>query len=244
MAGLLIIVGIYFLNRRTIHRKIDLNNQAVEETAVILRKIVAIAVPIIIGSEIMPIMTLIDTGLIMTRLQATGWSYAEAKSLYGLLSGFCNSLIAFPQVFTQAVAVSLVPAVAAAFKVKDSRGVQTNINLGYRVTMIMAFPCAFGIFSLAEPILLLLYPAQKASAVVCGSDAYDYGNQCGFPRHYTDFRRRTAIYRKAESARYKSGSRLCRKSNCYFYSGGHSRCKYQGCGNWDYAGVYRGAGTE
>ena len=92
-------------------------------------------------------------------------SYAEAKSLYGLLSGFCNSLIAFPQVFTQAVAVSLVPAVAAAFKVKDSRGVQTNINLGYRVTMIMAFPCAFGIFSLAEPILLLLYPAQKASAV-------------------------------------------------------------------------------
>ena len=165
VAGLLIIVGIYFLNRRTIHRKIDLNNQAVEETAVILRKIVAIAVPIIIGSEIMPIMTLIDTGLIMTRLQATGWSYAEAKSLYGLLSGFCNSLIAFPQVFTQAVAVSLVPAVAAAFKVKDSRGVQTNINLGYRVTMIMAFPCAFGIFSLAEPILLLLYPAQKASAV-------------------------------------------------------------------------------
>lgn len=165
VAGLLVIVGIYFLNRRTIHRKIDLNNQAVEETAVILRKIVAIAVPIIIGSEIMPIMTLIDTGLIMTRLQATGWSYAEAKSLYGLLSGFCNSLIAFPQVFTQAVAVSLVPAVAAAFKVKDSRGVQNNINLGYRVTMIMAFPCAFGIFSLAEPILLLLYPAQKASAV-------------------------------------------------------------------------------
>ncbi len=29
----------------------------------------------------------------------------------------------------------------------------------------MAFPCAFGIFALAEPILLLLYPAQKASAI-------------------------------------------------------------------------------
>lgn len=168
IAGLGIIVVIYFFNRKTIHRKIDLNNQHVEETAVILRKIVSIAVPIIIGSEIMPMMTLIDTGIIMTRLQATGWSYEEANSLYGLLSGFCNSLIAFPQVFTQAVAVSLVPAIAAAFKVKDihgPHGVQESIRLGYRTTMIMAFPCAFGIFSLAEPIMLLLYPAQKASAI-------------------------------------------------------------------------------
>lgn len=165
IAGLGIIVVIYFLNRRTIHRKINLNNQHVEETSVILRKIIAISVPIIIGSEIMPIMTLIDTGIIMTRLQATGWTYEEAKSLYGLLSGFCNSLIAFPQVFTQAVAVSLVPAIAAAYKVRDREGVHRNIQMGYRMTMIMAFPCAFGIFALAEPIMLLLYPAQKASAI-------------------------------------------------------------------------------
>ncbi len=165
IAGLGIIVVIYLLNRKVIHRKIDLNNQQVEETGVILRKIVGIAIPIIIGSEIMPIMTLIDTGIIMTRLQATGWSYAEAKTLYGLLSGFCNSLIAFPQVFTQAVAVSLVPAIAAAFKVRNSRGVQEHIQLGYRTTMIMAFPCALGIFALAEPIMILLYPEQKASAV-------------------------------------------------------------------------------
>lgn len=168
IAGLGIIVVIYFLNRKTIHRKITLNNQHVEKTGVIVRKIVAIAVPIIIGSEIMPMMTLIDTGIIMTRLQATGWSYEEAKSLYGLLSGFCNSLIAFPQVFTQAVAVSLVPAIAAAFKVQDfngPHGVHESIRLGYRTTMIMAFPCAFGIFALAEPIMLLLYPAQKASAI-------------------------------------------------------------------------------
>ena len=161
VAGLAIIVMIYLLNRRTIHRKIDLNNKQVEETAVILRKIVSIAVPIIIGCEIMPIMTLIDTGIIMTRLQDTGWSYEEAKSLYGLLSGFCNSLIAFPQVFTQAVAVSLVPAVAAAFKIKNKNGVQENIKLGYRTTMIMAFPCAFGIFALAEPILLFCIRRRK-----------------------------------------------------------------------------------
>lgn len=165
IAGLGIIVVIYMLNRRIIHRKIDIHSQQVEESMVLVKKIVSIAIPIIIGCEIMPIMTLIDTGIIMTRLQATGWSYEEAKSLYGLLSGFCNSLIAFPQVFTQAVAVSLVPAIARCFKVSDANGVQSNIKLGYRVTMILAFPCALGIFSLAQPIMLLLYPAQQASAI-------------------------------------------------------------------------------
>jgi len=164
LAGLAVIFLIYLLNRKTIHRKIDLNNQEVEEASVIMKNIVKIAVPIIIGCEIMPIMTLIDTAIIMNRLQDTGWSYEQANSLYGLFSGFCNSLIAFPQVFTQAVAVSLVPAVAACYKLRDKGGIKSNIKLGYRTTMIMAFPCAFGIFALAEPILLLLYPKQPESA--------------------------------------------------------------------------------
>ncbi|MGF6374972.1 stage V sporulation protein B [Clostridiales Family XIII bacterium PM5-7] len=164
IAGLGIIVIIYLLNRRVIHRKIDTNIQRVEETSSLVKQIVYIAVPIIIGCEIMPMMTLIDTSIIMNRLQATGWTFAEAKSQYGLLSGFCSPLIAFPQIFTQAVAVSLVPAIAAKFKVNDKQGVQDNIKLGYRTTMIMAFPCALGIFALAEPILWLLYSSQKASA--------------------------------------------------------------------------------
>lgn len=164
IAGLGIIFIIYLLNRKTIHRKINLNNQDVEETSVILKKIVAIAIPIIIGSEIMPIMSLIDTAVIMNRLQATGWTAAEAKSMYGLLTGFCNPLIAFPQIFTQAVAVSLVPAIAGAFRIKDTKKVQENVQLGYRTTMIMAFPCAFGMFALAKPILFLLFFSQKESA--------------------------------------------------------------------------------
>ena len=61
--------------------------------------------------------------------------------------------------------MSLVPAIATAFKLRDKKGVQENIKLGYRTTMIMAFPCALGIFALAEPIMLFLYSDQKASAI-------------------------------------------------------------------------------
>ena len=43
--------------------------------------------------------------------------------------------------------------------------INVSVGYGYRTTMIMACPCAVGIFALAEPILLMLYPAQKASAI-------------------------------------------------------------------------------
>lgn len=163
--GLLIIIGIYMLNRPVIKKKISLNDPFVEPSSVIIKKIVAIAVPIIIGSEIMPIMGLIDTSIIMTRLRATGWTYGEAKALFGLISGFCSSLIAFPQIFTQGVAISLVPAIAQNWILKNREKVRDNIKLGYIVTMVMAFPCALGIFALAKPILLLLYPMQRESAI-------------------------------------------------------------------------------
>ncbi len=164
VAGLGIIFMIYLLNRRVIHRKMDLNTDAVDETGAIIKKIVIIAVPIIIGAEVMPVMNLLDTAIIMRRLQATGWTLEEAQGMYGLISGFCSPLISFPQIFTQAVSVSLVPAIAGFVAVKNRQKIKENVELAYRTTMIMAFPCALGMFALSEPILLLLYSAQPESA--------------------------------------------------------------------------------
>lgn len=164
IAGLAIISLIYLLNRRVIHRKIDLNSDAVEDTRTIVKKIVLIAVPIIIGAEVMPIMNLLDTAIIMRRLQETGWTLKEAQSQYGLISGFCSPLIAFPQIFTQAVSVSLVPAIAGLVALGRKDELQKNVKLAYRTTMIMAFPCALGMFALSEQILLLLFSAQPESA--------------------------------------------------------------------------------
>ena len=135
IAGLAVIFVIYLLNHKTIMAKVARNDQNVDDGKSIAKEIVAIAIPIIIGCEIMPIMTIIDSTIIMRVLQNTGWSYTEANYLYGLFSGFCNALIAFPQIFTQAVAVSLVPAVSARWKLNDMEGVHSTINLGYRTTM-------------------------------------------------------------------------------------------------------------
>ena len=117
----------------------------------------------------MPLMSAIDSSMVMGRLQDTGWTYEQSKALWGRLSGYCNPLIGMPQVFVQAIAMSLVPAISAGFKVKDLAEVSDNMKFSMRSAMIIGFPCAVGIFSLAHPILMLLYRSPDRAAEVAAA---------------------------------------------------------------------------
>ena len=164
--GLIGIFAIY-IRRRSVIRENCRNSPDGESEAAksILWKIVVIAVPVTIGAAIMPIMTNIDLAIVVRRLVQSGYSSAEANSLYGQLSGFATPLINLPQVLTQAIAMSLVPAVASAFSAKDQEFLRYNTAFGIRTAMIIGMPCSVGLMVLSKPIMLLLYPAQQASAV-------------------------------------------------------------------------------
>lgn len=164
--GLIGIFAIY-MRRRSVIRENCRNSPDGEPEAAksILWKIVVIAVPVTIGAAIMPIMTNIDLAIVVRRLVQSGYSSAEANSLYGQLSGFATPLINLPQVLTQAIAMSLVPAVASAFSAKDQEFLRYNTAFGIRTAMIIGMPCSVGLMVLSKPIMLLLYPAQQASAV-------------------------------------------------------------------------------
>lgn len=169
IGGLLVMLIVYALNKARIKSRIARQKKGMrasrESSTSILTKIAVIAIPITIGASIMPLVNMIDVAVVVNRLQASGWDPAVAKSMYGQLSAFSGSLINFPQVLTQAVAMSLVPLVAAAYKQKDMAYLRENVQNGLRMALILGMPCAFGLFALAEPILVLLYPAQKASAI-------------------------------------------------------------------------------
>lgn len=164
--GLIAIVIVYMKQRKAIQSNIAISpaDAVMEASGDILKKIIIIAVPITIGAAIMPIMTNIDLMIVMRRLTATGFTGEEANDLYGQLSGFAAPLINFPQVITQSMAMSLVPAIAAAHQTNDREMMNKNVTLGLRTAMLVGLPCAVGLFVLAKPIMLLLYPAEAESA--------------------------------------------------------------------------------
>ena len=166
IGGLLIILLVYMLASKNIKKKIHRSKHlGAADSGIIMKKILVIAVPITIGAAIYPILNLIDSALVMNRLMdGAGFSHEVAKSLYGQLSGFVGSLINFPQLLSQSVAVSLVPVIAAAHKLRNQKEMNENVMLGLRMASIIGYPCAFGLMAMSKPILLLLYPVQTESA--------------------------------------------------------------------------------
>ena len=166
VVGLLTVVGLFLYHRRSIlEGVVRIKGERSESSSRILIQILAIAIPITIGAAIMPIMNTIDVAIAIKRLAASGFTPDAANSLYGQLTGMAGPLINFPRVLTQAIAMSLVPAVAAAYKRKEMDFLRYNVELGLRTSLILGLPCALGLMTLSEPIMLLLYPAQRASAV-------------------------------------------------------------------------------
>ena len=108
---------------------------------------------------------MVEVPIINSRLLAAGYSASEASVLYGTLSGYVMSLINLPQVLTAALAMSLVPMITSVYTQRDTAALHENTILGMRIAMMVGLPCAFGMAVLSHPIMLLLYPLQKESAV-------------------------------------------------------------------------------
>ena len=176
IAGLVCVIIYYCKHRGSLKLKIDRSrSNNVDKASSILVKIMVIAVPITIGASIMPIMNAIDLGMVVSILQQAGYSDEAAKSMYGQLSGMVGPLINFPQVLTQAVAMSLVPAISIAHKQRDIAFMHKNIKMGLRSAIIIGLPCAFGLMTLSEQIMVLIYPLQRASAISAAETLFIMG---------------------------------------------------------------------
>lgn len=156
--GTITMVTIYLFKRSSIKKELSKGiSHATENTSVIIKRIIAIAIPITIGASIVPLLNTIDVAIVMRRLQSIGFSEIQANKLYGQLSGMAQTFINFPQVFSVALVMSLVPAISAVYAKKDYSQVRRISSLGTRVTILIGFPSAFGLYILATPIMELLY---------------------------------------------------------------------------------------
>lgn len=164
IAGVLTLIFIYLRKRKKLNLEIENKEMEQESASSILKTLAAIAIPITIGVSILPIMNIADVVIVMRRLQTIGFSAKEANALYGQLTGMAGPVINVPMALALSMALSMVPAIAAAKSTNDMPFLKMNVRLGLRTAMIIGVPCTFGLMALAEPIMKLIYPLQSDSA--------------------------------------------------------------------------------
>lgn len=164
LISFLTLTYIYRLRKSGIMSGVGLDHgPKMESAASIAKRIIVFSVPITIGGSIMPVMSVLDTFIVMDRLQSAGFSYEAATSLFGQLKGMAGAFINLPQVFTIALAASLVPSISESLARNDSDSARRKTELAIRISLIIGLPAAFGLFILAGPIMKLMYPAEPAS---------------------------------------------------------------------------------
>lgn len=164
VVALIVIAFMYFSNLRQINEEIRLCNEGKEEGSLkLLKEMLSIALPIIVGSLVIPFMNTIDSYMVKERLISGGFSYDDANSLFGQFSGMAATIINLPQALTVSIAMSIVPAVSESFVIKDMKKLKHNVVLGTRLSNLIAMPCFMGVMFLSTPIMKLLYPSEPDS---------------------------------------------------------------------------------
>ncbi|RJX28435.1 MAG: polysaccharide biosynthesis protein [Dethiobacter sp.] len=162
--GLLLLLYLFFKNRGEYKKR--LKRQLVQRdfsSREVLYRIIALSIPITLGSLVIPLVNMVDLSVVPLRLHEAGYSTEEATALYGQLTGMASSVIQFPLILTIALAMSLVPAISEAQALKNNFLVKARTDLAMRFTLFFSIPASFGLFVLAEPTTLVLFENAPAA---------------------------------------------------------------------------------
>lgn len=150
------------------------------------RKIIlSTALPVAAGSLILNVTNLIDTVTIRNRLayalaidlETVKTMYLEqltnsgtldsdiATYLYGVYGSVLDFKNLIPTI-TMTLGISAIPAISAAWAIKDRGTIKSTIESVIRITMLVALPAGFGMAVLSEPLLSIVYNGTNASNLV------------------------------------------------------------------------------
>ena len=105
------------------------DDELVDPAMKIVKDILSIGIPIATGACIMALLNSVDSKLCMNRLQsAAGFSYREAKVLYGVY-GKAQTLFNLPAAFITPLTISIVPAISSAAPAESLINASSSANL-------------------------------------------------------------------------------------------------------------------
>jgi len=158
--GLFICIPLLIYYKRKFDRGLTASPREIKELPRrmrVLGQILKVSIPITLGSTFMSIMRFIDNAVIMGRLQdSLGLSVTEASGMFGMYARGLT-VYNFPVAFLAPVAVTIIPAIAAA-RASGRSGQAGNImQTAVKLVSLIAMPAAAGIVALSGPILIALY---------------------------------------------------------------------------------------
>ena len=152
------LVSAIYLNRRQrpAYRELPVTQDAPLSFGKTAKQLLAIAVPITIGSAGLQVLTVIETNLYMGQLlTANGMSQDTADTTKGIYN-MCQTVFNMPCSFMVPITTSVLPAITAMLATGDHGGAKATEESAARITGLLSLPCAVGLTILSVPVMGLL----------------------------------------------------------------------------------------
>ncbi len=168
------------------------NSEKSSPSDVLAKEMIKIAVPMVVSALILNITNLVDTVTIQSRL--TSAIEADSATVLQMHSAAINEAVRLSRInisdsaeivkylwgsygmaldfrnlipnLTLQLGISALPALAAAWAVKDKKGTKSTIELVLRICMLIGLPAGFGMAALATPLLTLIYGRGSSSDAI------------------------------------------------------------------------------
>jgi len=149
---------------------VDNNNFKKESVKIIIKRILAVSIPISLSSLLSSINKNIDSFTVVRILKPIlGETVAKVK--YGILSGKVDILTSMPLAFNIAFATALVPVVAGAKIKNDIKTINSKLYFSILTTILIGLPCTVGMAMYASQILKLLFPNAESGGMLLAISA-------------------------------------------------------------------------
>ena len=140
---------------RKAYSALESSDEAAESYSETAKRLLAIAIPITIGSAGLQILTMLETKIYMGQLLGLGYTQLEADSMKGIYN-MSQTIYNMPCAFISPITISIIPAITAHLTLLDHKAAKATEESAARVTGLICMPCAFGLATLAGPVTALL----------------------------------------------------------------------------------------
>ncbi len=153
-----VVSAIYlFLCFRKAYRNLDEGapNQSVLSYGRTARDLLAIAVPITIGSAGLQLISLLEVKVYMSQLLNSGYVQDAADTMKGVYN-MAQTIFNMPCGFITPITISAIPAITSYLTLNQHAQVRATEESASRIMALISMPCAIGLCVLARPVMALL----------------------------------------------------------------------------------------
>ena len=163
-AALLFLVALYFMVAGRLRKKYSGDDtRYVESYGAVMQMILLTVFPVILSTAIYNINDILDNFFFNRLMEMKGFG-AEKTAIWGVYTGKAKLLLNVPIALANSISASAVPALSSCIASDNMKGARKRISAAMRFTMIISFPCAMGLFVLADPIINLLFSGETVLA--------------------------------------------------------------------------------